>query len=103
MDNIDYISNGPDIGSWKPDKRPSKWSVDPNDPVERQQFWNHLNECLEQLEPRVAICYYLREMQEIEYKEVCNILSLKPTNLRVMLHRARKLLRRCLETNWVDK
>lgn len=102
-DSIDYISRGPDIGSWKPDKRPSEWSVDPNDPVEQQQFWHHLNGCLEELEPRTAICYYLRDMQQIEYKEVCNVMSLKPTNLRVILHRARKLLRRCLEVNWIEK
>ena len=102
-DDLDYISSGSDIGSWKIERRPTKWSIDSNDPVEQQQFWSHLNNCLEQLEPRLAVCYYLREIQQIEYKDVCNVLKLKPTNLRVMLHRARKLLRKCLEKNRIDK
>ena len=101
-DDTDYISTGPDAGSWQPRQRPAAWSVDPNDPVEQQQFWDHLQRCLEGLEARLARVYTLRDIQEIEYQEVCNVLAVTSTNLRVMLHRARKLLRRCLETHWMD-
>ena len=97
----DYISSGPDAGSWLPQRRPAAWSVDPNDPVEQQQFWDHLQRCLEALDKRLARVYSLRDIQEIDYEEVCNVLAVTPTNLRVMLHRARKLLRRCLETGWI--
>ncbi len=101
-DETDYISTGPDAGSWQPERRPVAWSVDPNDPVEKQQFWEHLQKCLEELDARLARVYRLRDIEEIEYQKVCNILSVTPTNLRVMLHRARKLLRRCLEINWME-
>jgi len=102
-DDADFISTGPDAGSWQPQRRPAAWSVDPKDPVERQQFWDHLQRCLEGLEARLARVYTLREIHEIEYQEVCNVLAVTPTNLRVMLHRARKLLRRCLESHWVGQ
>ena len=97
----DYILIGPDTGSWHPQRRPAAWSVDPNDPVEQQQFWDHLQRCLEGLDKRLAQVYALRDIQEIEYQEVGNVLAVTPTNLRVMLHRARKLLRRCLESHWI--
>ena len=100
-DDPDYVSTGPDAGMWQPRRRPVAWSVDPNDPAERHEFWDHLKRCLEGLDARLAKVYTLRDMEEIEYQEVCNVLSVTPTNLRVMLHRARKLLRRCLETNWI--
>ncbi|MCK5127238.1 MAG: sigma-70 family RNA polymerase sigma factor [candidate division Zixibacteria bacterium] len=101
-DDSDYISTGPDIGSWQPQRRPAAWSVDPNDPIEQKQFWDHLHRCLEGLDKRLAKVYSLREIEEVDYKEVCNVLAVTPTNLRVMLHRARKLLRRCLETEWIE-
>ncbi|MFH1892356.1 MAG: sigma-70 family RNA polymerase sigma factor [Candidatus Zixiibacteriota bacterium] len=100
-DETDYISTGPDAGMWQPRRRPVEWSVDPNDPVEKQQFWDHLQRCLEGLEAGLAKVYALRDLEEIEYQEVCNVLAITPTNLRVMLHRARKLLRQCLEANWI--
>jgi len=100
-DDTEYISTGQNIGSWQPSQRPAAWSVDPNDPVEQRQFWNHLQYCLEGLDDKLVRVYTLRDMMEIEYKEVCNVLSVTPTNLRVMLHRARKLLRRCLEKQWI--
>ena len=100
-DDTDYISAGPDAGSWQSQRRPTAWSVDPNDPVEQQQFWEHLQRCLEGLEAKLARVYSLRDILEIEYQEVCNILAVTPTNLRVMLHRARKTLRRCLENQWM--
>lgn len=97
----DYIASGPDAGQWHTNRRPAAWSVDTKDPVEQQQFWEHLQRCLENLDDRLARVYRLREVQAVDYQEVCNVLSVTPTNLRVMLHRARKLLRRCLEINWV--
>jgi RNA polymerase sigma-70 factor (ECF subfamily) len=100
-DDQDYVSAGPDAGAWQPHRRPSAWSVDPSDPVEQQQFWKHLQGCLGGLEGRLARVYTLRDIQEIEYQEVCNLLAVTPTNLRVMLHRARKLLRHCLEMHWL--
>lgn len=99
--DTDYISSGPDTGSWQPKRRPKAWSIDSKDPVERQQFWKHLLDCLDSIDQRLAVVYSLRDIQEEEYEEVCNVLSVTPTNLRVMLHRARKLLRRCLEANWI--
>ncbi|HDL01979.1 MAG TPA: sigma-70 family RNA polymerase sigma factor [candidate division Zixibacteria bacterium] len=99
--DTDYISTGSDAGSWLPHRKPKAWAVDSNDPVEQQQFWAYLHNCLENIDTKLAKVYTLRDIQEIEYQEVCNVLAVTPTNLRVMLYRARKLLRRCLETNWI--
>ena len=101
-DELDFISKGTGIGSWNADRRPADWNVDPNDPVEQKQFWIYLNNCLDKIDPKLAIVYSLKDIYEIEYKEVCNILTVNPTNLRVMLHRARKLLRNCFEKNWIE-
>ncbi len=98
----DYLANGPDAGSWDPKRRPARWSVDTNDPVEQKQFWKYLQLCLDSFDERIARVYIMREVLEVNYDDVCNVLAVTPTNLRVMLHRVRKMLRRCLEKNWIE-
>lgn len=97
-----FIQSGKMKGTWQPSKRPAKWNIDPNDTVEQKEFWIHLNNCLEGIDDKLAKIYRLREIEEIDYKLICNTFNLSHTNLRVMLYRARKLLRICLEKNWID-
>lgn len=101
-EQLDYITDGTLAGSWQANSRPKEWGIDPSDPVENDQFWIHLNNCLDSIDQRLALIYSLRDIHQVDYEEVCNILSLQATNARVMLYRARKLLRKCLEKNWID-
>lgn len=98
----DYIETGPDKGAWKPTRRPAEWMIDSNDPLEQKEFWYHLNSCIEGLDKRLAIVFVLRELEELDFKNICNTLAISHTNLRVMLYRARKRLRLCLEKNWIE-
>lgn len=97
----DYFETGPDQGSWKPNRRPAEWMVDSADPVEQKEFWLHLNNCIEELDIKLSMVFVLRELEELDSKNICNVLAISQTNLRVMLYRARKQLRLCLEKNWI--
>ena len=97
-----FIESGPEKGTWQPSRRPLEWMVDPNDPAEQKEFWAYLNHCIEELDRKLARVFVLRELEEMDYKEVCNTLAVSHTNLRVMLYRARKMLRKCLEKNWIE-
>jgi transcriptional regulator GlxA family with amidase domain len=54
----------------------------------------------------VSLCtgsfFMMREMDEVESKEICATLSISESNLWVMLHRARMALRECLAVNWFE-
>lgn len=93
----DYVANGA-----IEDSRPGKWLIDPNDPAERQEFWSFLNHCLDSLPQKLAVLFVLREVEQLPVEEICNVLGIQPTNLRVSLHRARKQLRHCLEKHWME-
>lgn len=96
-----FRNSGLLAGAWKSGGRPKEWMVDSSDPVEQKEFWNYLRLCLSELSPRDAQAFVLREMEELEASEICNKLGLSSTNLRVLLYRARKMLRRCLEMKWL--
>ncbi|MCH7947718.1 MAG: sigma-70 family RNA polymerase sigma factor [candidate division Zixibacteria bacterium] len=97
----DFIQTGFETGSWKPNRRPAEWMVDTDDPLELKEFWLYLNNCIESLDIRLSMVFVLRELEEMDSKNICNVLSISSTNLRVMLYRARKQLRLCLEKNWI--
>ena len=84
-------------GHWK--KRPAKWSS-PSAALENVEFWNTLSACLGKLPRPLASAFSLREIDELSCAEICATLGVTPTNLGVMLHRARLRLWHCLDVNW---
>ncbi len=86
---------------WKYDRGPMKWGRAPADSLEQKEFWRILEECLGKLPETLSRTFVLREIEELNTEEICNVLDISPTNLWVMLHRARVRLRQCIEDNWI--
>jgi RNA polymerase sigma-70 factor (ECF subfamily) len=84
-------------GLWK--KAIASWKA-PDQAVLDNEFWNVLEGCLERLPVALSTAFVLRELEEMETAELRRTLELSEGNLRVRLHRARLLLRECLEKNW---
>jgi len=86
-----------------PLKYPSDWEADPRTLSENNEFWGILEQCLKKLPQATALAFSMREMDAMKTPEICQILNITPTNLWVMLHRARLQMRGCLEKNWFEK
>lgn len=79
---------------------PEEWKGSPEDLLENREFWEIFHHCLDGLSPAIRQAFTLREIDELESDQICKDLNISPTNLWVMLHRARTGLRRCLEIKW---
>ncbi len=90
-------------GHWRSSAAPSDWGAGPREALERKEFMQALEQCMSKLPERLAAVFALRELEQMETEEICNVLSISPTNLWVMLHRARLRLRECLEVNWFGR
>ena len=86
-----------------PLKYPSDWAANPRKLNENNEFWVILEECLKKLPQATALAFSMREMDSMRTEEICQILNITPTNLWVMLHRARLQMRGCLEKNWFEQ
>jgi RNA polymerase sigma-70 factor (ECF subfamily) len=84
-------------GHWR--QAPASWG-DPDKALEDKRFWAVLEMCAGLLPARTARVFMMREVLELTTEEICKELSITPTNLWVMLHRARLSLRECLELKW---
>jgi len=78
---------------------PADWG-DPQASLSERQFITVLDACVEKLPPQLGRVFLMREWLELETDEICKELAVTPTNLWVMLHRARLRLRECLQLNW---
>lgn len=92
------------LGYWKSSSvGPRAWTSTPGMVLERKEFWDALQHCLRSLPPREAAVFSLREFDGIASPEICDILNISSANLWVLLHRARKHLRQCLESQYFQQ
>jgi RNA polymerase sigma-70 factor (ECF subfamily) len=85
-------------GRWR--LAPASWAGDPARAMETREFWDVFGRCLARLPQGLADAFFLREVDGLGAAEVQDLLGITPANLWARLHRARSLLRRCLELNW---
>ena len=86
-------------GAWQ--APPADWG-DPEQALNRRQFFDIMEFCLEKLPPNTARVFMMREVMELESDEICKELAITANNLWVILYRARMALRQCLEQNWFE-
>ncbi|GAB1233001.1 RNA polymerase factor sigma-70 [Ferrigenium sp. UT5] len=86
-------------GFWQEDERPVAWG-NPEASLRESQFWGVFETCLDNLPPKQARVFMMREFFELEAGEICVTLGLTTSNLHVLLHRARLRLRECIEDKW---
>jgi RNA polymerase sigma-70 factor (ECF subfamily) len=95
VEDFDALFNSK--GAW--DSPPADWG-DPEEALNRRQFFDMMDFCLEKLPANTARVFMMREVMELEGDEICAELSITANNLWVILYRARMALRQCLEQNW---
>jgi RNA polymerase sigma-70 factor (ECF subfamily) len=95
-DDIDLSFN--EKGEWR--LQLDEWSEQPDNSLIRKEFSQVLHHCLAHLPDAQRAVFELREIDGFSTEELCKELNLSATNMLVLLHRARKKLRDCLETNW---
>ena len=83
-----FESRFTDAGDWA--EPPAKWHEDsPEALLSHQQLKDCLSGFMDRLKPLYQAVLSLKEMQNLQNDEICNILDLSESNVRVVLHRAR--------------
>ena len=84
-------------GHWR--SAPQDWG-DPEAACGQRQFFEVLEACCDQLPATQGRVFMMREWLDLDTDEICKELQITPTNLWVLLHRARLRLRECLQLRW---
>ncbi len=78
-------------GRWRDGPQQWEWET-PADILSTEQLATCMNLAIQQLPPLQAATLQLKERQAFSLAEICNILEVSESNVRVLLHRARNKL-----------
>jgi len=88
-----------DKGHWQQDV--GNWP-EPENAMQQDQFLAVLESCLDRLPEKQARLFILRELEDLDNDEICQLLAISSVNnLWVMMSRARLQLRQCIEVQWL--
>lgn len=95
-----FEAEGSMKGRWKVSARPEIWNTEYQTPVEKDEFYTILNNCLDKLPKQWAAIFTLKNMEDFDAKEICKELNISSSNYWVLMHRAKLQLRACMGKNW---
>jgi RNA polymerase sigma-70 factor, ECF subfamily len=81
----------------------SRWKTSPEHLAENREFWQVFKSCLNGLPSHLGQAFLLRELVCATADEASQQIGITPKNLGVRLHRARLLLRQCLDRKWFSQ
>ena len=87
-------------GHWTADAGPKPWKKDFETSVDSDEFYGILKKCMTRLPEKTAAAFTMKNMDDLDTEEICKELNISASNYWVMMHRAKLILRECMETNW---
>ncbi len=85
---------------WKSSARPSTWKVEADDTLHQEEFHKILQACIGKMPPRMIPIFVSKYVEEEESEKICKDYDISTSNFWVIVHRAKLLMRSCLEKNW---
>ena len=87
-------------GAWLDNARPTNWNTDYNQPIETKEFFEIFNSCVSRLKGKGAIAFKMKYIDQEDTELICKTLEITPSNYWVLIHRAKLLLKECLDKKW---
>ncbi len=89
-------------GDWLEEQVADPASVVENDNIENDELGLAIYECISKLPKKQALVFNMKTIQGVSTEDICKELNINPSNLWVMIHRARTALMGCLNQNWYN-
>lgn len=70
--------------------------------LENIELRRAIEKCLESINEKQATIFRMKTMEEMDTEAICKEMDITPSNLWVLIHRARKAMAECLETKWLN-
>ncbi|MDP2061351.1 MAG: sigma-70 family RNA polymerase sigma factor [Flavobacteriaceae bacterium] len=98
---ITYNDDTENEGEWL-EERVADYHLDGNaeSEMENVELGLAINKCMDRLPEKQATIFKMKTVEGFETEIICKELNITPSNLWVIIHRARLQLMECLEKNW---
>jgi len=100
---MSYLDNDNQNGDWMEDRVQDLRNPTIEDEIEQEELGTTLNECIATLPNRYATVFVQKNIDKLDTETICKEHDITPSNLWVIIHRARLLLMDCLNNTWYKK
>lgn len=91
-----------DTGMWKEKNIHSVWNDDAN-LLDDTDFQSLMTKCMDDLPVTWRLMLSAKYLLEKDSKEICQELDITPSNYWQVLHRAKLMMKKCIELHWFKK
>jgi RNA polymerase sigma-70 factor (TIGR02943 family) len=100
--NDHFFNNTMSVDHWASGASPQPWKKNFETSVESDEFYNILKKCISKMPEKTAAAFTLKNLDDMDSEEICKELNISPSNFWVMMHRAKLMMRECMEKNWFN-
>ena len=97
---MSYSAQNDSEGDWLEEQVADPFSSFENDAIENEELRLAIQECIDKLPKKQSLVFTMKTIRNMSTEDICNELKINPSNLWVMMHRARTALIGCLNQNW---
>jgi len=87
-------------GHWLDRATPLGWKASADSTINRNEFNKILHYCIQKMPPKLVPVFVAKFLEEESPEKICKEFNISSSNYWVMIHRAKVLIRSCLEKNW---
>lgn len=95
-----FYTSGKNEGHWVDGTSTNVFYESADKPLEREEFMRILKLCMDLLPIKWSEVFRMKNIEEVESKEICKELNITASNLWVIIHRAKLQMRECMEKKW---
>lgn len=97
-----YSTASDSEGDWLEEQVADPFSIRENDLIENEELGMALQACIDALPDKQKQVFVMKTISGISTEDICKELKINPSNLWVIIHRARTALMGCLNKNWFE-
>ena len=95
-----FETNVDSYGHWLEETAPKEWTEQADNSVNRKEFYQVLRFCISKMPHKLVPAFMAKYIDDEDSEKICKELNISSSNYWVMIHRAKVLMRSCLEKNW---
>ncbi|UJH69293.1 sigma-70 family RNA polymerase sigma factor [Allomuricauda sp. SCSIO 65647] len=97
---VNYSTQSDAEGDWLEERVADPFGQGGDDAIENEELGMAIQECISKLPKKQALVFNMKTVQGMSTEDICNELGINPSNLWVMIHRARTALMGCMNETW---
>jgi RNA polymerase sigma-70 factor (TIGR02943 family) len=90
-------------GHWLGTAAPQEWTTYADSALTENEFYQVLHGCIQKMPPSLISIFTMKFIDDEDSETICKVSNISSSNYWVIIHRAKVLVRSCLEKKWFLK